>query len=107
MKLCSESILSIVENAPTLGRQILPATIDMKVEHRHRRAKRISLAAPALRRRALQRFRNRLRAGLREHASFEIECITSLHHSFRPLARRLAARGLGSLLALACCAHSE
>jgi hypothetical protein len=62
-------------------RQAAAGTIDVKVEHRHRRAERRALAAVAALSGALERARYGARAALGEDAALEIERIARPHDS--------------------------
>lgn len=71
--------------------KILPAAVDIEVQHRHGRTKRRQLAPLAVLGGSLQRLCDFLRVALAEHARFQIERVTGFGDPLRPAA--LAVRG--------------
>lgn len=63
--------------------------VHVKIQHRHRRLKRCSLAAATVFGRMFQRPGNAPRIIQLEYAGFQIECIAAMGDSCRPIANRL------------------
>src|SRR6267143_2134125 len=78
-----------LEHLALRARKALAAAIDVEVQHRHRRAERRALAAPAALGRALERTRDGARAAPREDAALEVERIARTHDARRPAFRPL------------------
>ena len=77
-------ILHLFERLLLLLGKALPGTVDIEVEHRHRRPERFGLAAPASFGRPLQRFGDPARAVLFEDAPVEIERVARFRDVLRP-----------------------
>src|SRR5262249_44742210 len=69
----AQLVLGVPQRSQPSGREVLPGTVDIEGQHRHRRAQGWGLAAVAALGRALQRYRDLVRARLLEHAALEIE----------------------------------
>jgi hypothetical protein len=80
-----------------LGAQFFPTSIDVEVEHGHRRLEWRAFPAPAAESRAFERSGNLPRIRLGEDALLQVQRITALHDISRPFAAFLWTRYLGFL----------
>ena len=93
MKLPPQFGLGALQSVALRFRQRLAGAVDIKGQHRERRAIGACLAARTSFRRALERCRDFLRVGLFEDAVFQVERVAFLRYSLRPaLWRRLLLR---------------
>jgi predicted outer membrane protein len=85
--------LGALEDVTALRRETPSGAVDVKIEHRHRRAERLGLAPPTLERRSFQGCGDGAGRTPREHARLEIERIARLHDLGGPTTRIGLARG--------------
>src|SRR5260370_23962023 len=76
------------EHALALDRQRFAGTVDVEIQHRHRRLERGPLAAAALLGRALERRGNASRTTGSEYSRLKIECVAGRCNTLRPPCER-------------------
>jgi len=100
--LLAQLALGALQGLPPGSRQVLAGAIDVKGQHRQRRAVRIGFAPPAAFGRAFQRSRDLFRIAFGEDAAVEIERVALTRHPRRPAPsargapRRFAPRALSA-----------
>src|ERR1700710_922622 len=89
MEHLAELHLRAIQYPQSFRGEVLPTPVDLKIEHRHGRAKRRRLTPATGLRGTHQRQRHLLGTPPFEDALLKIESIASLHNACRPASRRL------------------